>query len=165
MLEFAGVVVDAQRLLVVAVGLALVGLLYLFVHHTKMGLAFRGMAQNERTALSVGIESDWIGSLSLALGSALAAVAAVVVLPLGMMEATIGTRVLIFALAVAIVGGLESTAGMVAASFIIGFGQHLAAHFIGPQWMVIVPLAAIVLVLVIKPSGLFGKYKELEERV
>jgi branched-chain amino acid transport system permease protein len=164
-LEIGGTFVDAQRLLVVAVGVALVVALYLFVHHTKIGLAFRGMAQNERTALSVGIESDWIGSLALAMGSALAGVAAVVVLPLGMMEATIGTRVLIYALAVAIIGGLESTWGMVVASFILGFGQHLAANLIGPKWMVIVPLAAIVLVLVIRPSGLFGRFKELEERV
>lgn len=164
-IEIGGVGVDYQRLFVLGTGVALVILLWLFVHHTKIGLAFRAMAQNERTALSVGIESDWIGSLSLAFGSALAATAAMVVLPLGMMESTIGYEVLIYALAVAIVGGLESTLGMVVGSFIIGFGQVAAAKFIGPKWMVIVPLAAIVLVLAIKPSGIFGRYKELEERV
>jgi branched-chain amino acid transport system permease protein len=164
-IEFSGVVLDGQRIVVLATGVVLVILLYLFVRHTRLGLAFRGLAQNERTALSVGIESDWIGSLSVALGSALAAVAAVVVLPLGMMEATIGYEVLIYALAVAIVGGLESTVGMVLASFLIGFGQATAARYIGPKWMIIVPLAAIVLVLVVRPSGLLGKFKELEERV
>jgi branched-chain amino acid transport system permease protein len=164
-IEFSGVVLDGQRIVVLATGVALVILLYLFVRHTRLGLAFRGLAQNERTALSVGIESDWIGSLSVALGSALAAVAAVVVLPLGMMEATIGYEVLIYALAVAIVGGLESTVGMVLASFLIGFGQATAARYIGPKWMIIVPLAAIVLVLVVRPSGLLGRFKELEERV
>ena len=164
-LEIFGVGVDYQRLFVLCTGVVLVVLLWLFVHHTKIGLAFRAMAQNERTALSVGIDSDWIGSLSLAFGSALAALSAMVVIPLGMMESTIGYEVLIYALAVAIVGGLESTPGMIAGSFIIGFGQVAAAKYIGPKWMIIVPLAAIVLVLVIKPSGIFGKYKELEERV
>jgi branched-chain amino acid transport system permease protein len=101
----------------------------------------------------------------MALGGALAALAAMVVLPLGMMESSIGLEVLIYALAVAIVGGLENTLGMVVGSFIIGFGQIAAARYIGAKWMIIAPLAAIVLVLVIKPSGLFGKYKELEERV
>jgi len=163
--EIAGVGVDGQRLLVIATGVVLVVFLYVFTHHTRIGLAFRGMAQNERTALSVGIESDWIGALSVAFGSALAAVAALVVLPLGMMEATIGYQVLIYALAVSIVGGLESTVGMVVASFIIGFGQVSVARYVGPKWMIIVPLAAIVLVLVLRPSGLFGKFKELEERV
>ena len=128
--------------------IALVFLLWFFVHHTRIGLAFRAMAQNERTALSVGIESDWIGSLSMALGGALAALAAMVVLPLGMMESSIGLEVLIYALAVAIVGGLESTLGMVVGSFIIGFGQIAAARYIGAKWMIIAPLAAIVLVLV-----------------
>lgn len=164
-IEMFGVVLDGQRIVVLATGAVLVVLLHLFVRHTRVGLAFRGLAQNERTALSVGIEADWIGSLAVAMGSGLAAVAAVVVLPLGMMEATIGYEVLIYALAVAIVGGLESTTGMVLASFIIGFGQTAAARYIGPKWMIIVPLAAIVLVLVVRPSGLLGKFKELEERV
>lgn len=163
--EIRNVAVDYQRLFVLGTGLVLVILLWLFVHHTRIGLAFRGMAQNERTALSVGIESDWIGALSLAFGSALAAVAAMVVLPCGVMESSIGYEVLIYALAVAIVGGLESTLGMIVGSFIIGFGQVAAAKYIGAKWMIIVPLAAIVLVLIIRPSGMFGKLKELEERV
>jgi branched-chain amino acid transport system permease protein len=163
--EIRNVAVDYQRLFVLGTGLVLVILLWLFVHHTRIGLAFRGMAQNERTALSVGIESDWIGALSLAFGSALAAVAAMVVLPLGVMESSIGYEVLIYALAVAIVGGLESTLGMIVGSFIIGLGQVAAAKYIGAKWMIIVPLAAIVLVLIIRPSGMFGKFKELEERV
>lgn len=163
--RIGAVAVDYQRLFVAGTGLLLVVLLYLFVHHTKIGLAFRGMAQNERTALSVGIESDWVGSLSLALGSALAALAAVVVLPLGVMESAIGYEVLIYALAVAIIGGLESTLGMIVGSFIVGFGQVTTARYLGPKWMIIVPLVAIIFVLVIRPSGLFGKYKELEERI
>jgi branched-chain amino acid transport system permease protein len=163
--EIGQVAVDYQRLVVLFTGVALVVLLWLFVHHTKIGLAFRAMAQSERTALSVGIESDWIGALSLAFGSALAAVAAMVVLPLGMMESAIGLEVLIYALAVAIVGGLESTFGMIVGSFIIGFGQVAVARYVGAKWMIIAPLAAIVLVLAVKPSGIFGKFKELEERV
>ncbi|MFH1078766.1 MAG: branched-chain amino acid ABC transporter permease [Pseudomonadota bacterium] len=157
--------VDYQRLIVLASGAVLAGLMWLFVHHTNAGLSFRGIAQEERTALSLGIESDWVGSLSLALGSALATVAAVMVLPLGVLEANVGYEVLIYAVTVAIVGGLESTKGMVLASFIIGFGQILVAEFIGSSWMIIVPLATIVVILAIRPSGLFGKFKELEERI
>jgi branched-chain amino acid transport system permease protein len=157
--------VDYQRLIVLGSGVILAGLMWLFVHHTKIGLSFRGIAQEERTALSLGIESDWVGSLSLALGSALATVAAVMILPLGVLEANVGYEVLIYAVTVAIVGGLESTAGMALASFIIGFGQILVAEYIGSSWMVIVPLATIVVILAIRPSGLFGKFKELEERI
>jgi branched-chain amino acid transport system permease protein len=157
--------VDYQRLIVLASGAVLAALMWLFVHHTKIGLSFRGIAQEERTALSLGIESDWVGSLSLALGSALATVAAIMILPLGVLEANVGYEVLIYAVTVAIVGGLESTAGMALASFIIGFGQILVAEYVGSSWMVIVPLATIVVILAIRPSGLFGKFKELEERI
>jgi len=163
--EVFDVSLDYQRLMVLGTGIFLVLGLYLFVHHTRIGLAFRAMAQSERTALSIGIESDWVGSLSMALGSAVSAVSAVAILPLGIMEPTIGYEVLIYALAVAIVGGLESTPGMVAGGFVIGYGQLITAKFFGPKWMIIVPLLIIILVLAVKPSGIFGKMKELEERV
>ncbi|OPX40862.1 MAG: branched-chain amino acid ABC transporter permease [Desulfobacteraceae bacterium 4484_190.3] len=159
------VAVDYQRLLVLASGAVLAGLMWLFIHYTNMGLSFRGIAQDEHTALSLGIESDWMGALSLALGSALATMAAILILPLGVLEANLGYEVVIYAVTVSIVGGLESTSGMIVASFIIGFGQIVVARYVGPSWMVIVPLAAIVLILAIWPSGLFGKYKELEERI
>jgi len=164
-IEIGNVAVDYQRLIVLGTGAGLAGFLWFFVHHTKIGLAFRGIAQNERTALSLGIESDWTGALSLALGSALAAVSAIMILPMGVMEATVGYEVLIYAVAVAIVGGLESILGMIVASFIIGFGQIAVARYVGSSWMVIVPLAAIAFILAIRPSGLLGKFKELEERV
>jgi len=164
-IEIGNVAVDYQRLIVLGTGAGLAGFLWFFVHHTKIGLAFRGIAQNERTALSLGIESDWMGALSLALGSALAAVSAIMILPMGVMEATVGYEVLIYAVAVAIVGGLESILGMIVASFIIGFGQIAVARYVGSSWMVIVPLAAIAFILAIRPSGLLGKFKELEERV
>jgi branched-chain amino acid transport system permease protein len=164
-IEIGNVAVDYQRLVVLGTGAALAAFLWFFVHHTKTGLAFRGIAQNERTALSLGIESDWTGALSLALGSALAAVSAIMILPMGVMEATVGYEVLIYAVAVAIVGGLESILGMIVASFIIGFGQIAVARYVGSSWMVIVPLAAIAFILAIRPSGLLGKFKELEERV
>ncbi len=164
-ISLGDVAIDYQRLFALGSGIALAGLLWAFVHHTRMGLSFRGIAQDERTALSLGIESDWVGALSLAIGSSLAAVAAILVLPLGVLEANIGYDVLIYAVTVAIVGGLESGFGMIAASLIIGFGQIAVARYIGSSWMIIVPLGAIVLILAIRPSGLFGSFKELEERI
>ncbi|MBF0476886.1 MAG: branched-chain amino acid ABC transporter permease, partial [Deltaproteobacteria bacterium] len=75
--------VDAQRLLVVASGLVLTSFLWLFTHYTKTGLAFRGIAQDERTALTLGINADRVAALSMAFGGGYAALAALVILPLG----------------------------------------------------------------------------------
>jgi len=165
MVMIAGVPVDYQRLFMIGIGLALVVFLYFFTHYTRIGLAFRGIAQNERTAISLGIKSDWTAALSLAFGSAMGAVAAVVILPLGIISINQGYEVLLIAVAVGIVGGLESVPGILVASLILGYAQVLTGIYLKPEWMMVVYLAAIVLVLAIKPSGLFGKFKELEERV
>jgi len=157
--------VDYQRLWIVGVGIALAIGLYLFTHHTRTGLAFRGIAQNEKTALSLGINSDRIAGISVAFGSGLAAVAAVLILPRGTISVNEGYDVLINALAVCIIGGLGSTVGVVVASFLIGYAQMLTDVLLGPAWKMIVSLVAILIVLVVKPSGLFGKQKELEERI
>lgn len=164
-IAIAGVNVDYQRILIIVIGTGLAAFLWFFSHHTKTGLALRGMAQDEYTALSLGIESDWAAGLSLALGSALAAVAALVILPLGLISINIGYDVLLIALAVSVLGGLESTAGLIVASLILGYAVVATSTYLGPQWSEVVYLAAIVLGLAIKPSGLFGKFKELEERV
>jgi branched-chain amino acid transport system permease protein len=157
--------VDIQRLLIVGIGIALVIFLWIFTHYTKTGLAFRGMAQEERTALILGINSDKMATLSLAFGSGLAAVAAITILPLGQVAIEGGYSALLNALAVCIVGGLGSTGGVLVASVLIGYAQTFTATYIGSHWMMIVSLVAILVILVVKPSGLFGKQKELEERI
>ena len=163
--EVAGVAVDGQRLLIVGVGLGLTLLLWAFTHRTRVGLALRGMSQDEYTALSVGIESDWAGTLSLALGAALAAVAGIALLPLGIISVNSGYDVLLVALAVTVLGGLESTPGMIVGSLLVGYAMVITGNFLGPRWGEVVYLAAIVLILGVKPSGLLGRSKELEDRV
>lgn len=164
-LSIAGTFVDIQRLWIVAIGIFLALVLWVFTHHTRTGLAFRGIAQDERTALSLGIDSDRVASLSVALGGGLAVIAAIAILPLGTIAVEGGYDVLLNALAVCIVGGLGSTGGVILASFLIGYAQMITATYIGPHWTMIVSLAAILIILVFKPSGLFGKKKELEERI
>jgi branched-chain amino acid transport system permease protein len=160
-----GVSVDYQRLIIVAVGMLTFILLYLFTHYTRIGLALRGIAQDERAAMMLGINSDMTAVISLAIGSALAGFAAVLLLPLGNIVVEAGYNVLIFAIAVCVIGGLGSWGGTVAASFIIGFAQILTEAFISAHYQMVVALLAIIITLLVKPSGIFGKQKELEERV
>jgi len=164
-LEFGQVIIDMQRVFIVIIGVAMAAFLWFFTHHTRTGLRFRGIAQDERTALSLGINSDRVAMLSVAFGAAYAAVAAIVIMPLGTINVEQGYSVLINALAVCIVGGLGSTAGVVLASFLIGYGQTFTVTYLESHWVMLVPLIAILAILVIKPSGLFGVQKELEERI
>jgi len=137
----AGTYVDMQRILILVFSIILILGLWFFTHHTSIGLAFRGIAQDERTALTFGIDADWIATLSVSFGAALAALAALFIIPLG------------------------STGGVIVASFIVGFAERFTDTYIGSHWTMIVSLAALLIVLIVKPSGLFGKQKELEERI
>ncbi len=163
--ELLDTFVDIQRLLIIGIGIVVLFALYLFTHHTRMGLAFRGIAQEEHTSLSLGINPERIASWSMGIGAALSALAAIVILPLGTVTVDGGYDVLITALSVCIVGGLGSTFGVVIASLIIGFAQQLTATYLSSHWTMIVSLVALLVVLTVKPSGLLGHQKELEERV
>ncbi len=163
--SIAGVLVDYQRLLVVVCGAILVVFLWLFTHHTRVGLALRGMAQDERAALMLGVDSDIMAVVAMGLGSMLAAFAAILLLPLGNIVVESGYNVLIMAIAVCIVGGIGSWGGAVLAAFLIGFAQILTVVYLGAHYQMMVALLAIILTLILKPSGLFGQQKELEERV
>jgi branched-chain amino acid transport system permease protein len=164
-LDLFGVSVDYQRLIVVGTGVVLVCGLWLFVSVTRLGLALKGMAQDERAALTLGIDSDFMAVVAMAIGSILAGAAALVLLPLGNIVVEAGYNVLIMAVAVCIVGGLGSWTGAVMAAFIIGFAQILTVVYFGAHFQVVVALLAIIVTLIAKPSGLFGMQKELEERV
>ena len=164
-IDIGQVTIDMQRICIVIIGIGLTGFLWFFTHHTRTGLRFRAIAQDERTALSLGINADRVAALSVSFGAAYAAIAAIVILPLGTITVEHGYDVLINALAVCIVGGLGSTGGVVLASFLIGYAETFTATYIGSHWVMLVPLAAILGILVIKPSGIFGQQKELEERI
>jgi branched-chain amino acid transport system permease protein len=163
--SIAGVMIDWQRLIIIGVGLGMMLFLWLFTHHTKVGLSLRAIAQDKHASMMSGIEPDRTAVISLAMGSALAGVAAVVILPLGNITVETGYMVLTNAIAVCIIGGLGSWAGVFAGAFLLGFAEILTAAFIGPQWQMVVVLLFIILTLILKPSGLLGKQKELEERV
>jgi branched-chain amino acid transport system permease protein len=163
--NIAGVPIDWQRLIIIGGGLAVVAFLWLFTHQTKVGLALRAIAQDERAAMMLGIDSDLTAIISLALGSALAGLAAVAILPLGNISVQAGYDVLTYAIAVCILGGLGSWPGAVMGAFVLGFAQILTVRFIGAQWQMVVVFMAIILTLILRPSGLFGRQKELEERV
>jgi len=163
--KIASVPIDNQRLVIIGGGLLVVALIWLFTHYTKVGLALRGIAQDERAALMLGIDSDRAAAIALAIGSALAALAALIILPVGAITVNEGYEVLINALAVCIIGGLGSWTGTILAAFILGFAGMLTASYIGTMWEAVVIMLAIILILIFRPSGLFGRQKELEERV
>jgi len=164
-IEIGGIAVDYQRLFVLGSGGVVFAALGLFVKFTKTGLALKAIAQDERAAMMLGIDSDRKALVSFALGSGLSAFAAVLILPLGSIVVETGYNVLIYSIAVSIIGGLGSWGGAIVASFIIGFAQILTEVFLSTQYQMVISLLAIIVTLLLKPSGIFGKQKELDDRV
>ncbi len=164
-IQIGGIPVDLQRVVVVGVGIVVIAFLWIFTHYNKVGLALRGMAQDEHAAMMLGIDSDWMAIIAMSLGSMLAGLSAMVLLPLGNIVVEAGYNVLILSIAVCIVGGLGSWVGAILAAFMIGFLQIITVKYIQSHFHMVVALLAIIITLIVRPSGLFGKQKELEERV
>jgi len=164
-INIGGIPVDFQRIIVIGIGIVVVTFMWLFTHFNKTGLAFRGMAQDEHAAMMLGIDSDWMAVIAMGMGSILAGLAAIVLLPLGNIVVEAGYNVLILSIAVCIVGGLGSWVGAIIAAFMIGFLQIITVAYIQSHFHMVVALLAIIITLILRPSGLFGRQKELEERV
>jgi len=157
--------IDIHRLLIIAVGVLILGCTWLFTHYHRIGLALRAMAQHERAALMIGINSDRMAIVALAIGSALAGIAAVAIMPLGNVNVESGYHVLTHAIAVCVIGGLGSWAGTLLAALVLGLGTTIMSAFGGTMWNNVLIFGLIIFILIVRPSGLLGKQKELEERV
>jgi branched-chain amino acid transport system permease protein len=164
-ITIGGIPVDLQRIIVIGIGIVVVTFMWLFTHFNKTGLALRGMAQDEHAAMMLGIDSDWMAVIAMGMGSMLAGLSAIALLPLGNIVVEAGYNVLILSIAVCIVGGLGSWVGAILAAFMIGFLQIITVAYIQSHFHMVVALLAIIVTLIIRPSGLFGRQKELEERV
>jgi branched-chain amino acid transport system permease protein len=164
-INIGGIPVDLQRIIVIGIGIVVVTFMWLFTHFNKTGLALRGMAQDEHAAMMLGIDSDWMAVIAMGMGSMLAGLSAIALLPLGNIVVEAGYNVLILSIAVCIVGGLGSWVGAIIAAFMIGFLQIITVAYIQSHFHMVVALLAIIVTLILRPSGLFGRQKELEERV
>jgi branched-chain amino acid transport system permease protein len=163
--DIAGIGIENQRLMIILIGMLLFLALWAVTRYTRIGLAFRAMSQDELTALSIGLNNNYLALVSMGIGAVLAVVAALCIIPQGFLTVDGAYDVLIYALAVGVLGGLGSTIGIIIGALIIGYAQTVTATLFSSQWVMVVTFLAIVLVLFVKPSGIFGKQKELEEKV
>ena len=143
-----------------AIGVTLVVLLllYAFFRFTPLGLALRAAAQNPESARLVGIRVGWMLALGWGLAAAIGSVAGMMVAPIVYLDPNMMGGVLLYAFAAALVGGIDSPMGAVIGGFLVGVLENvLGAFVIGNELKLAVALVLIIGVLVVKPSGFFGK--------
>jgi branched-chain amino acid transport system permease protein len=143
-----------------AIGVTLVVLLllYFFFRFTPLGLAMRAAAQNPDSSRLVGIRVGWMLALGWGLAAAIGAVAGMMVAPIVYLDPGMMGGILLYAFAAALLGGIDSPGGAVAGGFIVGVAENVLGSFvIGNELKLAVALVLIVGVLLVKPSGFFGK--------
>jgi len=152
-----GVKIQALQLLIPVVGLALaLGLHFLF-RNSRYGKALLAVMQNPDAARLMGIDTSRVITFSFALSGFLAGVAGIMVAPLFTISSTMGTLFGIKAFAVAILGGIGNAWGVVFAGLIYGLVEALITSLLGSTYTQIVTFTLVIVALVVRPSGLFGR--------
>ena len=150
--------VSAHELGSAAVMLGVLGALFVFFRLTPLGLAMRAAAQNPDSARLVGIRGSWMLALGWGLAAAIGSVAGMMIAPVVFLDPNMMAGILLYGFAAALLGGIDSPLGAVVGGFVVGVLENLlGAYVIGNELKLSVALVLIIGVLVIRPSGLFGK--------
>jgi branched-chain amino acid transport system permease protein len=150
--------VSAHELGATGVTLVVLLALWAFFRFTSLGLAMRAVAQNPVSSRLVGIRVSWMLALGWGLAAAIGAIAGMMVAPIVYLDPNMMSGILLYAFAAALIGGIDSPGGAVFGGFLVGVLENvLGAYVVGNELKLVVALALIIGVLLIKPSGLFGR--------
>jgi branched-chain amino acid transport system permease protein len=152
-----GVDVAGQRLLTLLVAVVSIGGLYMFIQRTRLGSAILAISQDPEAAQYMGIPSDRIFGVVMAMSAGLAALAGIMAGPFLSVQPSMHLLPIVKAFAIVVVGGLGSIPGSIVAALMLGYAETLVAYGISSSWTEIVSVAATLLMLVLRPAGFFGK--------
>ena len=151
----------AQNILIIILSLITVVLVTLFIGKTKLGKSIRAVAQDREAAMLMGINADRILMYVVMISSLLAGFAAVLNVPRQYISPYVGWAILTESFAVVILGGMGSLPGSVVGSFILGYATSICNYVLDPSFAPLIPGIIIIVVLVVRPQGIFGK-KEID---
>ncbi|PHP67406.1 branched-chain amino acid ABC transporter permease [Zhengella mangrovi] len=152
--------IGAHQAGMILVTLIVLFLLFAFFRYTRVGLAMRAAAANPESARLVGIRVGTMAALGWGMAASIGAVAGIMIAPVVFLEPNMMLSILLYGFAGAVLGGLTSPGGAVFGGFAVGVIENLAGTYIpvvGAELKLPIALALIVVVLVIKPNGLFGR--------
>ena len=155
-LQLGNISIPQSYIITAVISFLLMGLLHFFLKYTKLGLAVRAVAQNKDIAYLMGINVPVFISLIFGLACALAAAAGVLIGPMQSVQVEMGYLMLMKAFAAAVVGGFGSLPGALLGGILVGIFENLGAAYISPSHKDIYAFLLLILVLMIRPSGLFG---------
>jgi len=155
--EISGTRVTYIQFFIIIVSAVLMMFLHLFIKKTRMGKAMRAVAQDKGMASLVGINVDTVISVTFVIGSGLAAVAGLMVATYyGLVNYSIGYIAGIKAFTAAVLGGIGSIPGAMFGGILLGLVESLSAGYISSEYKDAYAFIILIIILLIKPSGLFG---------
>jgi branched-chain amino acid transport system permease protein len=152
-----GVDISGQRLLALGGAIAVLAGLWSFLQFTRLGTAILAVSQDAEAAQYMGIPSDRIFSIVMGVSAGMAAAAGVLVAPFQSVIPSMGLLPLVKAFAIVIVGGLGSIGGSIIGALLLGFSETIIAFKVSIEWSQIVSVAAVLVTLMLRPAGFFGK--------
>ena len=159
--SLAQIFVPKYRLFVLAVSLAAIVATWWLVYRTRIGAVLRATAADPSMVASFGIPIRWVYGLTFVYGCGLAGLAGVLLSPIYAVFPTMGHDFLLLAFAVVIVGGMGSIIGAVIAALALAEVQGIASLYIPPVWAETLVYCLMLLVLVLRPAGLFHRLGEV----
>lgn len=158
--KISDLLISAPRLYAFLFTLIITFLFYQFLQKSELGRAMRATGQDRGTALLMGINVTKVYSVAFGLGTVLAGVAGLVLIPFYYAHPSVGQVFMTKAFIIVVLGGLGSVSGALAGGIIIGLIESVAAQYMTATWTAILVYFAFLLVLLVKPSGLFGSKYE-----
>jgi branched-chain amino acid transport system permease protein len=155
--EIGSVFIPDQRIIAVAVAVAVYVGIILFLRNTRTGKAMRAAAENRLAAGMVGININRMSSLAFVIGTAVTSITGALLAPVFALTPYIGTRMTGVAFVIIVTGGMGSIGGAVIASYIIGMAESLFGAYVSLEWSFAVMFVIMIAVLLVKPLGLFGR--------
>lgn len=149
--------IPVLRVFALGLGLAAFAVLYLVLYRTQVGKAMRGVAQNRDAALMVGIDPRSISRLAVAIGIGLSGLAGAALAPIYAVHPLMGFAFVFKAFAIIIIGGLGNIAGAAIAAVALGILESLMGGFLAQVLVDGLAFAAMILILLVRPQGLFGR--------
>lgn len=153
-----GVDIGGQRLLALGVSVVVISGLWLFIHNTRLGNAILAVSQDPEGAQYMGININRVFASVMGLSAALAATAGVLVAPFLTVQPSMGLVPMTKAFSIVILGGLGSIRGSLLAAAVLGYSETLVGYLVSSSLTELVSLVAILLALILRPAGLFGKH-------
>ena len=159
-IDIFGAVVSGQSLVVLAVAVATVVALNLFLTRTRTGREMQATAQNPTVALILGVRVERMILYTFLINAALVAVASILISPIYLAKFTNGDTLGMAAFIAAIIGGFNQVRGAILGGFLLGVLENFGAAFISTQYRNVVPLLLLVAVILVRPQGLLGRAEE-----